>query len=272
MQGFKEYTTKGQPKPATGRKKRTAHSLKAESDRDQKLTRAAVELFIQCARCFYLTRVLDLKPPGMPGFSLNIAVDHLVKMSFELYRQQQKPHPILIKNGLEHVVPFRHELLSKWQDALHGGLQLRHRDSHLLLTGGVDDIWQDLNSGQLIVVDTKAQSRKGIVNPTLYLGECFHQGYKRQLDFYCYILSGMGFEVAPLAYFLVFNGVKDKDFDNNLYFEDTLVEYRWNADWVPGVVDEIIELLHSEKLPEPDPCCMNCAYSREFNIACAHHS
>ena len=263
-QGFKQYNKYGEPQQQTGRKTRTSHLLKARSDRDQKLSRTAIELFLQCPLCFYLTRVLDLKPPGMPSFSLNIAVDDLVKQSFETYRQKQEPHPLLIKNGLSNVVPFKHEMLPKWQDSLHGGLQLRHRDSHLILTGGVDDVWQDLTTNQLIVADAKATSRKSII-PSEYLKGCY-QSYGRQMDIYCYILSGLGFDVGPLAYFLVFNGVKNRDFDNQLYFEDYLISYEWDASWVPAVVDEILDLLHSDTLPEPDPCCMNCAYAREFNI------
>ena len=44
-----------------------------------KLSRSKIDLFIQCERCFYYDRKLGIgRPPGFP-FSLNSAVDHLLK-------------------------------------------------------------------------------------------------------------------------------------------------------------------------------------------------
>ena len=51
-----------------------------------KLSRSKIDLFLDCPRCFYLDRKLGVgRPPGFP-FSLNSAVDHLLKKEFDIHR------------------------------------------------------------------------------------------------------------------------------------------------------------------------------------------
>ena len=46
-------------------------------------------------------------------------------------------------------------------------------------------------------------------------------------------------------------------------FEETLVPYQWNCDWIESDVEGMISTLNSPKFPESNPSCENCAYSRE---------
>ena len=80
--------------------------------------------------------------------------------------------------------------------------------TNLILQGGVDDVWFNLDTNQIVVADYKAQSTK--INPekNYYLNGTYHQGYKMQMDIYVYILRKMGFEVANTSYFMVCNGDK----------------------------------------------------------------
>ena len=82
---------------------------------------------------------------------------------------------------------------------------LRHKDTNIILTGGVDDIWQHKITKQLIVVDYKSQAKLGRVDKQDYLDDPYHEGYKIQMDFYAYLLKGMGFDVHKKSYFLVCN-------------------------------------------------------------------
>ena len=50
----------------------------------------------------------------MPGWALNVAVDELLKKEFDLYRKEQKPHPIMIKHKLN-FVPYQHKDLDEWR-------------------------------------------------------------------------------------------------------------------------------------------------------------
>tara|TARA_B100000700_G_C14418297_1_gene566857 strand:- start:277 stop:477 length:201 start_codon:yes stop_codon:yes gene_type:complete len=46
-------------------------------------------------------------------------------------------------------------------------------------TGGVDDIWQDTITKQLIIVDYKSQAKNGRVDKKDYLDDPFHEAYIR---------------------------------------------------------------------------------------------
>ena len=54
-----------------------------------KISRSKFSNFLDCKRCFYLERVKGLKDPGMPGWSLNSAVDELLKKEFDALRKQK---------------------------------------------------------------------------------------------------------------------------------------------------------------------------------------
>src|SRR3954468_7572187 len=71
-----------------------------------KLSRSKIDLFFECPRCFYLDRRLGVgRPPGFP-FSLNSAVDHLLKKEFDTHRAEGTAHPLMKSYGLD-AVPFR---------------------------------------------------------------------------------------------------------------------------------------------------------------------
>ena len=57
----------------------------------------------------------------MPGWALNVAVDELLKKEFDLYRKEQKPHPIMVKHNLN-FVPYQHKDLDTWRNSLKGGI------------------------------------------------------------------------------------------------------------------------------------------------------
>src|SRR3989338_7151753 len=82
-----------------------------------RLSRSKIDLFINCPRCFYFDRRLGVgQPPGYP-FSLNSAVDNLLKIEFDSYREQGKPHPFMVDAGID-AIPLKHEKLNEWRDSL----------------------------------------------------------------------------------------------------------------------------------------------------------
>jgi ATP-dependent exoDNAse (exonuclease V) beta subunit len=153
-----------------------------------------------------MDRVLGLSEPGSPGWALNSATDELLKREFDVCREKQIPHRLFKSNGLEHAVPFQHEEMDAWRDALRGGIIQKFEDTNIILTGGVDDIWLDTKTQELIVVDYKSQASLHEVEPVSYLNNVYHEGYKLQMDFYNYLLNCRGFKTSSISYFLVVNG------------------------------------------------------------------
>jgi len=225
-----------------------------------KISRSKFSNFLDCSRCFYLERVKGLKDPSMPGWALNSAVDELLKKEFDHYRKIQKPHPFIIKNNLN-LIPFQHENIDYWRDALRGGIAFIDNDTNLEIHGGVDDIWFNPNNQELVVVDYKAQSKEGTVETVDYLENEYHQGYKIQMDIYVYILRQMNFKVSDTAYFLVCNGLKTPDkFDATLHFDLTLVPYKTDDSWVKNKIIDMKKILESKNVPELNKYCEKCLY------------
>ncbi|MDC0205267.1 hypothetical protein OAJ64_00460, partial [Pelagibacteraceae bacterium] len=159
--------TKGNLAEINPLRSRKGSIYKKGSNETFKISRSKFNNFLDCRRCFYLDRVKGLKDPGMPGWSLNIAVDELLKKEFDLFRNQKKPHPIFKKHNLN-FIPFQHEKMDHWRNALTGGISYLDEDTNLKIHGGVDDIWFDLDKEELVVVDYKAQSSNAKVETRRY--------------------------------------------------------------------------------------------------------
>ena len=256
------------PIKATGNRTRASSIYTPNQQEDFKVSRGKFYDFLTCPRCFYLNRVKGLDPPGTPSWSLNETTDILLKKEFDECRARQIPHRLFAHNDLGHVVPFDHPEIEKWRDSLHHGLMLRHKDTNIILTGGVDDIWQDTRTNKLIIVDYKSQAKNGRVDKTDYLDDPYHDGYKVQMDFYAYLLSGMGFDVHQTAYFLVCNAKRNDDgFYKTMNFDEYLIPYKWEIKWIEKTVDNMITLMNQHQIPEPNESCKNCAYSDQYSRA-----
>ena len=250
---------------ATGVRSRESSFYTPNQREDFKISRGRFFNFLTCQRCFYLDRVMGFDPPGTPGWTLNETTDILLKKEFDQARDSQAPHRLFAPNGLGHVVPFDHPDIDRWRDSLHGGLMLKYKGTRIILTGGVDDIWQDTTNKQLIIVDYKSQAKTGRLDKQNYLDDPYHKGYKIQMDFYAYLLSGMAFNVHPTSYFLVCNAKRDDDgFHKRMNFDEYLVPYIWNTNWIERKLDEMVNLMNQYEIPKSNECCKNCAYSEQY--------
>ncbi len=240
--------------------KRTRNLYDPKSKESYRLSRSKIDLFINCPRCFYLDRRLGVgQPPGYP-FSLNSAVDKLLKKEFDIYRAKGAPHPLMKAYGL-HAVPLAHEKIDEWRDSLRRGITYHFPKTNLLITGGVDDVCVT-PKGELIIVDYKATSKADEVT----LDAQWQDGYKRQMEVYQWLFRRNGFKVSPTGYFVYCNGVTDKDmFDSKLEFDIKLIPYKGDDSWVEGTIRDLHKCLNSRKIPKAGENCDYCAYVEAIN-------
>ena len=249
---------------AKGIRSRQSSIYVPHQENDFKLSRSKFNDFLTCRRCFYLDRVKGLDSPGTPGWTLNETTDLLLKKEFDICRIKQIPHEIFKKHNLNYLIPYQHQDIDKWRDSLHHGLSIRYQNSNIILSGGVDDIWQDKNTKELIVVDYKSQANFKPLDPDSYLSDVYHEGYKIQMDFYAFLLKEMGFQVGPTAYFLVCNADRAADgFFGKMLFSETLIPYEWDTSWIPKQVEAMVEAMNSTSIPSSNPSCKNCAYANQ---------
>jgi CRISPR/Cas system-associated exonuclease Cas4 (RecB family) len=220
-----------------------------------KISRSAIDLFLECPRCFYLDKKLGLaRPDGYP-FSLNNAVDTLLKKEFDIHRKAGTKHPLMKAYKLN-VVPLAHEKIDEWRDSRNKGIRFLHKETNLEIFGGVDDVWVN-DSGELHVVDYKATSKNGEVG----IDADWQISYKRQVEVYQWLFRKNGFKTSNIAYFVYCNGDTDKEaFDGKLEFNIKIIPYQGNDDWVEGTIINIKKCLTDENIPDPDPNCDYCKY------------
>ncbi|MEC8950320.1 MAG: hypothetical protein VYC30_04985, partial [Pseudomonadota bacterium] len=198
------------------------------------LSRSKIETYKKCKQCFYLEKIWGVKPPAIPGFNLNSNTDTLLKRDFNQYRGKEA-HPIMVSAGLEHLIPFEHEDIEKWANALQFGatpnhFNTLHKESNILFGGGLDDVWVELvrpmeilgnddapqGTGKHYIVDYKSTAQLS-ANPKPLDGSFlappagtnppdYKASYRRQMDMYQWIMRRKGFEVSDTGYFVYVDG------------------------------------------------------------------
>ena len=219
-----------------------------------KLSRSKIDLFLQCPRCFYIDRRLGVsRPPGFP-FSLNIAVDHLLKKEFDIHRAAGRAHPLMDTYGID-AIPFSHGFMAEWRENFVG-VRFLHKPTNFLVFGAVDDIWVNPQK-ELHVVDYKSTSKDGVVS----LDAEWQNSYKRQMEVYQWLLRHNNLSVSSTGYFVYCNGKKDREaFDGKLEFDVTIIPYTGLDDWVEKTLIDAHETLCKDTVPKAGKDCDYCEY------------
>ena len=237
--------------------KRKSNLFDSSSPVSFRLSRSKIDLFLNCKKCFYLDRKLGVaQPPGYP-FSLNSAVDKLLKKEFDILREKGQAHPLMKEFGID-AIPLKHEKINEWRDALRGGITYLDKNTNFFITGGVDDVWVN-PKGELIIVDYKATSKEEEVS----LDAEWQISYKRQMEIYQWLFKKNGFKVSDTGYFVYCNGKTDlKKFDAKLEFDIKIIPYKGDGSWIQKTIDDAFSCLNSVSLPDASPECDYCAYRK----------
>lgn len=221
------------------------------------LSRSKIELFTQCPRCFYMDVRLGVSRPSIPPYTLNNAVDNLLKNEFDLLRKNGESHELMKKYKID-ALPLQHKDLPRWRGevkAYEGALALDDK-SNIMVNGLVDDLWIN-PQGELIIVDYKATSSTKEIS----LEDEYKKAYKRQMEVYQWIFRKLGFPVSDTGYFVFANAMKNlPKFDGKLEFEMTILSHKGDCSWVEKTLMAMHKTLVSNDVPEADTHCEYCAY------------
>jgi hypothetical protein len=215
------------------------------------VSRSVIEEFVRCARCAYLRLRHGVGPPPSLPFTLNNAVDALLKREFDVYRTQGSTHPWMEAAGIA-AVPMQHPLLPRWR-ANRSGVRRVHQATGIELYGAIDDLWQAAD-GTVFVVDYKATG--GRLKDSLDAD--WHAGYKRQAEIYQWLLRGNGLCVSDTAYFVYcFADKEAPGFDARLSFAHRIIPYVGDAAWLDEVM---VRLQRTVAEPNPPAAAVDCQY------------
>lgn len=225
-----------------------------------KLSRSKIEFFMECPRCFYLDRRLGVgRPPGFP-FTLNSAVDTLLKKEFDIHRARGSKHPLMETYGID-AIPYEHKQMNEWRENFKG-MQFFHRPTNFVITGAIDDIWISPQK-ELMIVDYKATS----TNSKITLDAEYRNAYKRQMEIYQWLFRQNGFSVSDTGYFVYANGDKDKEaFDGKLEFSVQIISYTGSDLWVEKTIFDTKKCLDGGEIPPSSEKCEYCAYREAAKV------
>ena len=231
-----------------------------------KISRTGIEQYIRCPKCFYMQRKLGLRPPSMVPLTLAVATDALLKNEFDVVRKSGANHPLWLREGLN-LRAYQHADIDIWRSNFNG-IRVTHA-SGVEVYGAVDDVWENLDSGDLHIVDYKSTSKKE--EPSINTG--FGDSYKRQMEIYQWLFRKAGFKINSIGYFLYVNGSKQGNFYENgvhgvMHFETTMISYLGDDSWVDAAVVAAVDCLTSASTPNSEIDCDNCRYySDRFKIS-----
>ena len=239
------------------------------------LSRGWIEKSVTCEACFWLQKAANIKQPDTPPYNLNSNTDILLKRDHDKYRGKG-PSPIMVSAGLEHLRPFKHPHLQKWADSLQFGsspehFNTLHEDTNILFGGGLDDVFENIETGELHIVDYKSTSQDGgnkkspdpldesfLLPPKDPKKRDFKAGYRRQAEMYQWILRRKGFVVSDTAYFLYVDAIS-RDMDGMLIgdnphtawmkFEAQIIPYVGDDTWVERALINAKQLVMLEECP-----------------------
>lgn len=234
---------------------RTRNLFDPKSTKPYALSRSRFDSFLNCPRCFYIDRRLGVEPPSGPPFNINSAVDHLLKKEFDRYRALGQPHPYMQDAGID-AIPYADDRLEAWRENFKG-VRVYHEPTRFELTGAVDDLWIDCSTRELIVVDYKATSKDAEVT----LDADWQIGYKRQMEFYQWLLRKTGFKVSDTGYFVYCNGDRSAEgFDEVVKFKVKVIPYTGNDSWIEPQLLRARQCLERDAPPPATQTCEQCAY------------
>jgi hypothetical protein len=224
------------------------------------ISRSKIEFFLECPQCFYLDRRFGISRPDMPGWSLNSAVDQLLKNEFDNLRQNKQIHEVAKKHNIN-AIPFSHPDLAIWRDDYNKkiGASFLHKETNLNICGIIDDIWQNIDTKELHIVDYKSTSTEYPIS----LDHEYKQAYKRQMEVYQWIFRKLGHIISKTGYFFFANAAKNRpSFDSKLEFRTLILPHHADDSWVEPVIFEIKKCLDSDQIPEPSNTCQFCRYRK----------
>lgn len=242
------------------------------------LSRGKIENLIKCPACFWLERAAGVKYPSIPSFLLNSNTDTLLKKDFDQYRGRG-PHPIMESAGLSHLRPFAHKDIQLWESSLQFGASPNHfntihEETNIKFGGGLDDVWENANTGQLHIVDYKSTAQMSstpkpldesfIAPPQDSKTPDYKASYRRQMEMYQWILRRKGYDVSDTGYFLYVDGqhVNESgmiDFKNPglawMKFNTAIIPYEGNDYWVETALYKAKEVVQLPYCPDHAEGC-----------------
>lgn len=204
----------------------------------------SLNLFLECPLCFWLEKRKGIRRPQPYPYTLNTAVDLLLKAEFDRYRAEGKLHPLISASNIPARLFPNQKLINEWRNNSKG---IRYYDSDLdaTLFGAVDDILE-FEEGKLAPLDYKTT---GSSVPTVY------DRFQLQMDAYTHLLEKNGYPTLRkgcLAFYIV---DKKSGFEDKLPFRKEIHLIDTDPSYVQEIFEDAVATLRRVTPPSHSQDC-----------------
>jgi hypothetical protein len=211
------------------------------------LSPSALNIFLECPRCFWLEYGQSVRRPRGIFPSLPGGMDLLIKKYFDRYRAVGKIPPEL-EGKVEGQLLADPETLNKWR-SWRSGLSFYDKETNAVLVGALDDCM--VHDGYYIPVDYKTRG--------FDLNDGDERHYQNQLNCYSFLVSAVKLPQPDYAY-LVYYIPKEVAEQGQVRFEITvkkLVTYPHDA---LDTFRRAVHVLSQEISPQSSELCHYCSW------------
>ena len=215
-----------------------------------RLSPSALNVYLECAKCFWLEQVKNIHRPRGIFPSLPGGMDILIKKYFDKYRALGKLPPE-IEGKVDCALFPDNEVLNQWRNWRTG---LRYEDSETgaALSGALDDL--GVKDKQYIPLDYKTRGFDVKVGGENY--------YKNQLNCYALLLRENNLKPASHAY-LIYYIPKDLGERGMVRFDIVPKKVEVDPDEALKVFRQAVEFIRGP-MPVSHSECEYCSWGNDF--------
>lgn len=198
----------------------------------------SLNLFLECPHCFWLEKNKGIKRPPAYPYSLNLAVDGLLKEEFDDYRQKGIQHPLFEDNNIKANLFPNQKLLNQWRSNLAG---IRYFDQALQATlfGVIDDVLE-FDNGSIAPLDYKSTGSSA---------DNIYDRFQLQMDIYTFLMEKNGYKTSRNGYLAFYIIDKSRGFIDRLPFKKEIVEIETNPDGIYEIFRDAVMVLNQPTPP-----------------------
>jgi CRISPR/Cas system-associated exonuclease Cas4 (RecB family) len=216
----------------------------------------SLNLFLECPHCFWLEKRMGIKRPPNYPFSLNLAVDELLKEEFDDCRQKGIQPALLDENGIGAKLFSNKRLLSQWRNNLQG---IRYYDKALQATllGAPDDVLE-FENGKIAPLDYKSTGSQA---------ENIYDKFQLQMDIYTFLMEKNGYKTSHKGYLAFYIIDKSRGVVDRLPFRKKIIEIETNPSDIYEIFVDAVSLLNQET---PPPHSQDCQFGKWISKISLH--
>lgn len=217
----------------------------------------SLNLFLECPHCFWLEKNTGIKRPPVYPYSLNLAVDGLLKEEFDDYRQKRIPHPLFEDNNIEAKLFPNQKLINQWRNNL-AGIRYFDKDLQATLFGAMDDVLE-FSNGKLSPLDYKSA---GSAAANVY------DRFQLQMDVYTFLLEKNSYKTFGKGYLAFYIVDKSRGFIDRLPFKKEIVEIDTNPEDIYEIFKEAVIVLKQPNPPRHSDDCQFGQWLEKTKLFC----